>query len=244
MAVKIWGHRGAYHFAPENTIKSFELAAKMGADGVELDVQLTRDGEVVVIHDETVDRTSDGSGRVKDHSLAELKRMNFNKRGIAPPIFMQIPTLTEALELLLPTGLEINIEIKNNRERYEGIEKKALKIAGRMGLLKKICWSSFNFYAVRTIKLLEPCARTALLCGGGILATGEICEKTGAEALHCDIRQLNYPGLADDCRHRGVKLRPWCVDKEEDLLLCAKLGADAVITNRIDTAKEILHGIS
>ncbi len=240
MAVKIWGHRGAYHFAPENTLKSFELAAAMGADGVELDIQLTKDGEIVVIHDETVNRTSDGHGYVKDLTLAELRRLNFNRRGITPPMFMPIPTLQEVLELLSPTGLEINIEIKNNRVKYEGIEKKALALAARYDLLEKICWSSFNFYAVRTIKLLEPCARTALLCGGGILATGEICEKTGAEALHCDMWQLNYPGLADDCLKRGVKLRPWCVDSEDDLLLCAELGADAVITNRIDTAKTIL----
>jgi glycerophosphoryl diester phosphodiesterase len=240
--MKIWGHRGAFHFAPENTLKAFELAAEMGADGVELDVQLTRDGEVVVIHDETVDRTSDGKGHVKDFTLAELKRLNFNKRGITPPPFMEIPTLEETLALLAAKGLEINIELKTGAVWYEGLAEKALRLVREFGLLEKTIWSSFNYFSLRPIKILEPCARVALLCGGGILATGEICEKIGAEALHCSVKQLGVPGLAEDCKERGIKLRPWTVDKEADLRRCEELGADAVITNRIDIALQAREG--
>ncbi len=234
---EIWGHRGAYSHAPENTLHAFALAAEMGADGVELDIQLTKDGEIVVIHDETLDRTSDHSGRVCDYTLQELKAFNFNKRGISRPLRMEIPTLSEALELLAPTGLSVNIELKTGYEWYAGIEKKALEIAERLGIFDRIIWSSFNFYSILTIKQLEPLSRTALLCGGGILVTGEICEKAGAEALHCDIRQMRYPGLAEDCRARGVKLRPWTVNDEADFKLAAEYGAHAVITNRIDAAK-------
>jgi glycerophosphoryl diester phosphodiesterase len=242
MAVKIWGHRGAYHFAPENTLKSFELAAEMGADGVELDIQLTRDGEIVVIHDETVDRTSNGNGYVNDYTLSELKRLNFNKRGITPPLFMEIPTLRQTLELLAPTGLEINIELKTGVVWYEELAEKALRLTKEFSLADKIIWSSFNYFSLRPIKILEPCARVALLCGGGILATGEICEKIGAEALHCHLNQLRCPGLAEDCKARGIKLRPWTVDEESDFMLCAALGAEAVITNRIDIARKTLEG--
>jgi glycerophosphoryl diester phosphodiesterase len=241
LAVDIWGHRGAYHFAPENTLKSFELAAEMGADGVELDIQLTRDGEIVVIHDETVDRTSNGKGYVKDYTLSELKRLNFNKRGITSPQFMEIPTLREALELLAPTGLEVNIELKTGCVWYEDLAHKAMRLVKEFSLADKTIWSSFNYFSLRPIKILEPCARVALLCGGGILATGEICEKIGAEALHCQLEQLSCPGFAEDCKARGIKLRPWTVDEEDDVLLCAALGVDAVITNRIDIAKKALE---
>ena len=75
----VWAHRGASGYAPENTLEAFQKAVEMGADGVELDVQLTKDGELVVIHDETVDRTSDGSGWVKDFTYARISRFNFNR---------------------------------------------------------------------------------------------------------------------------------------------------------------------
>ena len=106
---KIWGHRGASGYAPENTLEAFRLAAQMGADGVELDVQLTKDGEIVVIHDEWIDRVSDGSGLVVNYTLEELKQFNFNKTHPEYANVCRIPTLREVLEELKDTGLIINI---------------------------------------------------------------------------------------------------------------------------------------
>ena len=99
MKTKVWAHRGASAYAPENTLEAFLLAAEQGADGVELDVQLTKDGEMVVVHDEEIDRVSDGSGFVKDYTLAELKNLNFNKTH---PEYqnVKIPTLREVYEAL------------------------------------------------------------------------------------------------------------------------------------------------
>jgi len=236
---EIWGHRGAYAHAPENTLTGFQMAADMGADGVELDIQLTKDGEVVVIHDESVDRTSDGHGFVKDYTLSELKKFNINKRGIIPPRFMEIPTLAEVLELLKSMELKINIELKTGIIFYEKIEEKALEIVGKYDISNKVVWSSFNHLSVLKIKRLEPLAQTALLCGGGIIVTGEQCEKTGSYALHPDIRQLRCPGLVGDCRKRGVKINAWAANEPEELQYAVGLGADAVITNRIDIAREI-----
>ena len=238
---RIWGHRGAFAYAPENTLPGFHLAAQMGADGVELDIQLSKDGAVVVIHDETVDRTSDHEGRVHEYTLKELKTMNFNKRGITKPFLMEIPTLDEVFALLAPTGMSINVELKTNVVRYEGIEQKALALAGRHGLLDRVVWSSFNHYSVQAIKQEEPQARTALLCSGGILVTGEQCEKTGAEALHCHVQQLRwYPGLVGECHSRGVLVRPWVVDEEADFRLAVELEVDTVMTNDIARAKQLV----
>ena len=111
MKTKVWAHRGASAYAPENTLEAFLLAAEQGADGVELDVQLTKDGEMVVVHDEEIDRVSDGSGFVKDYTLAELKNLNFNKTHLEYQN-VKIPTLREVYEALKPTGMTINVELK------------------------------------------------------------------------------------------------------------------------------------
>ena len=102
MASRIFGHRGASGYAPENTLESFDMAAKMGAHGVELDVHICRSGELVVTHDETVERVSDGEGWVKDLSLKELKALRFNRTH---PEFRdaRIPTLQEVFQLRMPT---------------------------------------------------------------------------------------------------------------------------------------------
>ena len=239
--MEIWGHRGAYDHAPENTLTGFQLAADMGADGVEFDIQLTRDGEVVVIHDETVDRTSNGTGFVKDFTLAELKKFNFNKKGITEPYFMEIPTLDEVLQLIKPTGLRINIELKTGIVYYDGIEAKALKVVGKHDMLDRIVWSSFNHFSIQKLKQLEPNAETALLSALQIHITGEQCEKTGASALHPNIKQLLYPGLVEDCHKRGIKVRAWTVNEPEQFKLAGDKNIDGICTNRIDAAKNFFN---
>jgi len=240
--MEIWGHRGAYHFAPENTLPGFQMAVHMEADGVEFDIQLTRDGEIVVIHDETVDRTSNGSGQVKDFTLSEIKKLNFNKTGLTPPPFMEIPTLGEVFELLVRTKLKINVELKTGVVFYEGLEEKALILAKKYGMLDRIVWSSFNHYSVQKVKKLEAAADIALLCGGGILVTAEQCEKTGASALHPGIHQLRFPGLVEDCHKRGIKVRTYTVNEADEFKLARDTGADGVFTNRIDSAKQFFNG--
>jgi glycerophosphoryl diester phosphodiesterase len=235
--MQIWGHRGAYRHMPENTLPGFTKAIELGADGVEFDVQLTRDGAVVVIHDETLDRTSTGSGLVRDRTLEELRRFNFNKRGVSEPKHMSIPTLDELLALLGPTSLAINIELKTGIVFYEGIERKTLDIVRAFGLLDRVLFSSFNHFSVQRLKALEPAAKTALLCGGGILVTGEQCAKVGACALHPDTRQMRYPGLIEDCHRRGVAVHAWTVDSEEDFAFANENGVDAVIVNDVGRFK-------
>ncbi len=231
--MEIWGHRGAYHYAPENTIYSFEKAIQLGADGVEFDVQLTKDGEVVVIHDEKIDRVSNGTGLVKDYTLSELKKINFNKRGISEPYFMEIPTLDEVLQLLGMTGLSINIELKTGIVYYAGLELKTIDIVNKYGLSEQVLYSSFNHYSIQKVKEYDPTAKTALLCGGGIIITGEQCEKVGAAALHPSVQQIRYPGLIEDCHKRGVRVHVWTVDSEEDFAYAKEHGVDAVFVNDI-----------
>ena len=143
MKTKVWAHRGASAYAPENTLEAFRLGAEQGADGVELDVQLSKDGELVVIHDETIDRVSGGHGYVRDYTLEELRKLQFNKTH---PEYqdVRIPTLGEVYDLLKPLGLEINVEIKTGIYFYPGIEEKLYLLEKEKGMQGKIIYSSFN----------------------------------------------------------------------------------------------------
>ena len=158
----IWGHRGASGHAPENTLPAFQLAADMGADGVELDVQLTRDGIPVVCHDETVDRTGSGAGWLKDFSYSEIRKLDFSF-GNAAYEGVKIPTLEEVFDLLAPSGLTVNIEIKTGIIFYDRIEEKVLKLVRDKNWEDRVIYSSFNHYTVRRIRELDPAAKVGLL---------------------------------------------------------------------------------
>ena len=142
---KVWAHRGASGYAPENTLEAFQKAIEQNADGIELDVQMTKDGELVVIHDETIDRVCEGSGWVKDFTYGKLCRFHFNKTH---PEYehAQIPTLEEVYALIKPTDLTINVEIKTGVVFYPEIEKRVLELTARMGMEERVLYSSFNHY--------------------------------------------------------------------------------------------------
>ena len=142
---KVWAHRGASGYAPENTLDAFRKAVEMGADGIELDVQMTKDGELVVIHDETIDRVSNGKGWVKDYTYEELKKFNFNKTH-QEYTKEEIPTLEQVYRLIKPTNLTINVEIKTGIYFYPGIEEKLYLLEKEKGMQGKIIYSSFNHF--------------------------------------------------------------------------------------------------
>jgi glycerophosphoryl diester phosphodiesterase len=233
---QIWAHRGASGYAPENTLTAFQIAVDMGADGVELDVQLTKDDRLVVIHDETIDRVSNGMGCVKDYTLADLKRFNFNKKGITPPLFTEIPTLEEVLKLLADTNLVVNIELKTGLFFYDGIEEKTLSAVSSFGMDERAVYSSFNHYSVMRIKALAPKAKTGLLFGDGVIVTAEACERLGVTATHPDMGALMYPGFMRDAHARGVKVHAWTANDEASMLFCVESRVDAMITNFPDKA--------
>ena len=126
--MKVYAHRGYSGRYPENTMMAFRKAAETGCDGIELDVQLTKDGVVVVIHDEKIDRTTDGAGYVKDYTSEELRK--FNAAVLFPEVtdFQSVPTFDEYCAWVAGTGLVTNIEIKTGKYYYEEIEKKTLEI--------------------------------------------------------------------------------------------------------------------
>ena len=237
----IWGHRGASGHAPENTLPAFQMAADMGADGVELDVQLTRDGVLAVCHDETIDRTSSGAGWLKDFTFDELRSLDFSN-GNAAYEGVKIPAMEEVFDLLAPTGLTINIELKTGIVFYENIEEKILELAARKNWEDRVIYSSFNHYTVRRIKELNPAAKVRLLYADGPIDLPGYGHRLEADALHPAFYNLQYPNYMEDCRRYGLDVNVWTVNSAADLMKCREYGVNAVITNYPAKARELYEG--
>lgn len=235
---KIFAHRGASGDAPENTLEAFALAMEQGADGIELDVQLTKDGEVVVIHDETIDRVSDHKGFVFEYTLAELKTFHFNNhmKGYKEAA---IPTLKEVLELVKPGRMEVNIELKTSIIWYPQIEEKVLSIVKEAGMEERVIYSSFNHYSIQKILELNPAAQTAYLVADVILDVEKYTKETGVPAIHPPFFHLKMADFLDKYIASGLKIRVWTVNDEEDMREYMKRDLEAIITNYPEVAIRI-----
>lgn len=223
--MEIWAHRGASAYAPENTMEAFRLAIAMEADGIELDVQLSKDGVPVIIHDETLKRLSGKSGYVLDKTLEDLRKI------------MPIPTLWEVLELLQPTPLTLNIELKTGIFFYANIESKVLELVKNYHLEERVWYSSFNHYTIRNIQKLCPLAKTGLLYSDGIYEPAEYAKRLGAAALHPSVQNLQYPDIKARCLAQKLRIHAWTANSLQDMKKCVRAGADAVITNYPDIAR-------
>lgn len=227
----VWAHRGASAYAPENTLEAFRMAVDCKADGIELDVQKTKDGKLVVIHDETLDRVSRASGLVKDFTYEKMKDINVNERF--PKLGTQyIPTLEEVYELIRPTNLTINVELKTGVIFYPEIEEQVLELTKQMGMQERVIYSSFNHYTIRKIKRLQPDAVTGLLYQDGMIDVFTYAKQTvQADALHPAIYNVQYPDFYAKCRKHGLKVHVWTVNEEEHMRLLCENETDAMITN-------------
>lgn len=235
--IEIYAHRGASCCAPENTLPAFELAAKLGADGIELDVHLTRDGRLAVIHDETVDRTTDGKGWVRDFTLAELQKLCAD-HGMPGFKDAHVPSLEEVLELVRPTRMKVNIELKTSILWYEGIEEKTVELVRKMGMEDRVIYSSFNHYSVEEVRRLAPQAQTAYLYSDIICGVEKYAAAHGVDGLHPDLWNVKMRDLLHTYLNSGLPVRVWTVNEEADMRWLMGEGAH-VITNDPELALQV-----
>ena len=201
----IWAHRGCSQRYPENTLLAFEKAIEIpGLTGIELDIQLTKDGQLVVIHDERVDRTTEGIGFVKDYTLSELKRLHIYA-GINP--CQTIPTMEEVLDLTekrCREGMKINIELKTSKYPYPEIEEKIVELIHRRNLQEIIIYSSFYTLSLEKIRQLDPQAEIGVLDNKASECLFKL-KGCGADALHPFWRGIDLPKE----RMQGYPVRAW-----------------------------------
>ncbi|KLU60243.1 putative glycerophosphoryl diester phosphodiesterase 1 [Peptococcaceae bacterium CEB3] len=226
--VKVLGHRGAAGTAPENTLPAFEKGLEYGVDGFEFDVQLTRDGEVVICHDERVDRTSDGVGWLKDFTLKELKALDF---GVRFGRRAEIPRLNELLSLLEGRDLLLNVEVKSSfLVEYPGIVDKVVELLAEYRVLPRSVLSSFDHRVVAEVIRKYPQVATGLLYSSGPLQPWLYAKKIGAGNLHPHFAFVD-PELVRESHARGIGVNVWTVDEPWVMEKMAAAGVDWVITN-------------
>ena len=232
-------HRGFSSRYPENTLLAFEKALELGADGAEFDIQLTKDGVPVVIHDESVLRVSGTDALVKDLTLAELRALDVSCkfRGQCAP--QRVPTLEEYFTLVKDSEFLNIIELKTAIYEYDGIEQKVIDLIRRFGLSERVVLSSFNHYSLLRCKKIAPELPCGILYECRIAEPQDYCKRLGMQYLHPDYRFLNDAELTK-YEAAGVKTSPWTVDGEADMrYLFAQKSIFALMSNKPDLALKI-----
>lgn len=232
-------HRGASAKAPENTLSAFKMAMEDGAGGIELDVHMSRDGHLVVIHDESVNRTSNGHGLIRDKILEELKSLDFGSWFSHSFAGERIPTLEEVLELIVSWDGLLNVEIKNGPVFYPGIEEKLALTLRKFGRVRHSIVSSFNHYSLVEIRKQNPEIRTGILYMAGLYEPWEYARRVGACAIHPLFYNI-LPEIVRGCKENGIAINPFTVDPPEYIRKIALEGVDGIITNVTDTAVGIM----
>ena len=240
---RVWviGHRGAMGHCPENTFVSFERALELGADWIELDVHLTRDGALAVIHDETVDRTTDGHGFVRDHTLAELKKLDAGAWFGSEFAGQRIPSLDEVLVWARKRNTVVDIEIKNAPIYYAGIEEAVVESLDRSGMAEQVILISFDHRSVRRVKALDARVVTGVLYAARPTDAGLGL----ARAAHADAVLPHWAYVTpEDVRvahEAGLAVAPWATSDPEVLRALVGAGVDAIGTNHPDVLRRLLE---
>jgi glycerophosphoryl diester phosphodiesterase len=226
----ILAHRGYSSDYPENTMLAFVEAETAGADGLELDVQMTKDGELVVIHDEKVNRTTDGKGFVKDFTAEELRKLNAGHLDKSLAKKEKIPFLEEVFEWLVGNSMVCNVEFKNGLFPYKGMEEKVIALVRQYKLVDRIIISSFNHYSVVYSTSLAPEIETAPLLAEGLYMPWIYAKSIRSSGFHPHYRAAPDE-IIKQAIEAGIAVRPYTVNKESEMERLIKVGCSAIITD-------------
>ncbi|HBG01115.1 MAG TPA: hypothetical protein DDW87_06025 [Firmicutes bacterium] len=225
----VMAHRGYSNKAPENTMAAFELALKVGSDGIELDVHLSKDGKVAVIHDNNLDRTTSGTGPVGNLTMAELKELDAGSWFSPEFKGERLPTLREVLELIKDHDVLLNVETKMALG-FEQLNQEVASLLDEYAMWERTIISSFNHYALVHFKQIRPQARTGILYNCGMVNPWEYAKGIDASALHANHRTI-IPELVAAAQQNGMMVNVWTVDAAADIERVKLASVDGIITN-------------
>ncbi len=241
--MEIWAHRGSSAEFPENTMIAFVEAQRCGADAIELDVQRTSDGELIVIHDESLNRTTNGRGYVYASSYAWIKTLDAGGRFHSRFQGEKVPTLREVLDYIRTTDMRLNIELKNEQIMYDGMEMQVVKLLELFKLTDKVVISSFNHSSVRMIKKQVPYIETALLTRAFSNYPPSYARQLGLDAIHPSKRSVNLNFMREAIQNQ-IQVRPYTVNEQSLFRVFDSLGVAAIITNHPKAARNYLNASS
>jgi len=240
----IIAHRGASAYSPENTLAAFELALKQNADAVELDAKLTADGHVIVIHDQTVDRTTAHTGRVKNLPLSEFRKMDAGSHFDIAFKGEPVPTLDEVFKAVGQLTY-INVELTNYASMMDNLPHKVASLVKKHRLGRRVIFSSFNPLALIKIHKLVPEAPIGLLAvqgrKGAFLRSwpGRLL---GYHSLHPELNDVT-PALVNGAHRRNKKVLVWTVNRAEEMRRLFQLGVDGIFTDDPVLARQVLSDL-
>lgn len=232
-------HRGAAGEAPENTLAAFQLALDQGCDGFELDVHLSKDGEIIVIHDATLDRTTNGTGKVQEMTLTELRRFDAGCKFSSNYAGEQIPLLEEVFALS-PSELIINVEVKGGIGC--GMEEALVALLRTANRLETVIVSSFDHKCLATMKQIEPTIKVGLLYNLRTLHHWKLPEVAGCDvySLHPNMSWLDAEDV-NAALEKGFSIYPWTVNAEASLRQAIAYGVSGIITDYPGRARDLLN---
>jgi glycerophosphoryl diester phosphodiesterase len=240
-------HRGGSLLWPENSLLAFRNALALGADFIEFDVHLSRDGEVMVIHDATLDRTTTGAGPVRDHSVAELKALRLKDRS-GTVTAETVPTLDEVVEVAARAKRRMLLEIKVDaaKARYPGIEEKVLAILDRHAMTASTVVMSFEAPTWLRVRELRPEVATCALYSGRALArtslSAELDTLRAAGVRFIGVEHTVVDAAAvKQAQEAGIGLGAWTVNNPADMRRMIGAGVTILITDQPDVAKTLLN---
>ncbi|MEQ6357171.1 glycerophosphodiester phosphodiesterase [Lysinibacillus sp. M3] len=228
--MEIFAHRGVSAQYPENTMAAFTAASKLQITGIELDVHLTADRELVVIHDETIDRTSNGSGYVKDYTLQELRAFDFGSWFSAAFEDESIPTLGDVLELFAGTNHRINIELKTDVFPYDGIEALVIREIAAYQMTERVIISSFNHESIQIISQRAPYIEKAALFAEILVDFTGYTSQIPANAIHVNLPTA-FRRSVQEALNEGTTVRVYTVNDVEDAKQLQQLGVKGIFTD-------------
>lgn len=245
----IVAHRGGAGLAPENTLASFSNGITLGADFIEMDVHLTKDGIPVVIHDPTIDRTTDGKGAVNNFTLADLQAFNAAAKFQGASGKQVVPTLAQVLELAKPKAVKLEIEIKVDAagNHYPDIEQKVLNEITAQGMLERVKIMAFEFDTLKQIRALNSQVTTVALMTTDyfrahvLLQPSAIVDEVApfSNGIGIDKNYLSAE-LVQQAHARKLGVGVWTVDTESEMQKFMVMGVDGITTNRPDVLKRVL----
>ena len=212
---------------------AFRQAITDGADGIELDVQQTKDGKLIVFHDEKLSRLTHSDKCIWDTTWAELERLTLGDTS------EKIPSLKEVLKLFKPTDLTINIELKNNLFLYHGMEKDIFKMVADFNMQDQVLYSSFNHESVTKMVDLAGGESCAILTSDIHVEPWKYIEQLGVKSYHPMINSLQQKNLIQNIRANDLKVNVWTADHPAHIYAALLLEVDAIITNEPKRAVEL-----